>query len=120
MRLLFKQSVHLCGQDYKKGTHDVGDDVMKDPYFKRLVAAGLILDADEVKIVSPLSAEQKQEKLIKKLVELSPAPPEVVVIKAEEPKVEAKAEVLEEPALEEPVEEFPEVKEAPSRKKKKR
>lgn len=70
MRVLFKQAVHLCGRDYALGSHDVSDAVMKSPFFQRLVNAGMVLDAEEAKVISSVPLQDRQKELSEKLASL--------------------------------------------------
>lgn len=99
MRVLFKQSVHLCGRDYALGSHDVSDAVMRHPFFQKLVNAGLILDAEEAKIISPIPVQERQKALSDKLATLKAesAPPVSMVSESQplaslEPSVDAAGE----------------------------
>ena len=68
MLLKFKQACRLGKQQFKLGVHEVDEEAQKDPYFARLVKAGLIVEADK-KDAAPLADSVKRnEMLYEKLV----------------------------------------------------
>ncbi len=68
MLVKFKQAVHLDGKDYPRGTHDVPESAMKDSFFHNLIKAGLVVDGEAVKTVSPLSLAEQQKLLVERLM----------------------------------------------------
>lgn len=131
MQVTFRQSVCINGIEFKKGTHEVPKDVLAHKYFHKLIQAGLVSEAEGLK-VTPETLEQRNKRLSEKLLKKA--------VKAAEEQVKAQTEpeeVQEAPADEdfyqtsEPVEsddqsyeeesfiEEPEVK-APKKKPKKK
>ncbi len=67
MQVQFKQAAHICGKDYSRGFHQVSEDVMQSKFFLKLVNAGLVLDAEEAKMVSAEPLHARQARLAEKL-----------------------------------------------------
>lgn len=76
MRVKFKQAVHLGGRDYLLGTHEVPDQLLKHPYFQKLMKAGLVEDAEPLKKAHAESPEHRQKKISEKIASLSQDPPQ--------------------------------------------
>jgi hypothetical protein len=70
--IVLKQAAHLGGKDYKKGVHELSDEVLRSPFFLRLVKAGLAVEADAAKVVSAETEQVKQAKLINHILRASP------------------------------------------------
>lgn len=64
----FKQAAHLAGKDYVKGNHDVPEIAEEDPFFLKLVGAGLIVEPEAVREVSPESPAERSRRLYDRLV----------------------------------------------------
>lgn len=64
----FKQAAHLAGKDYMKGNHDVPEAAEEDPFFLKLVGAGLIVEPEAVREVSPESPHERSKRLYDRLV----------------------------------------------------
>lgn len=101
MRYQLKQAVHLKGKDYAKGVYEFSEAVQKEPYFHKLVLAGLIVSADDVgTIKTPQQrVEDIQEHLGRVRSANDPKPPAPATALAPE------AQVSEEEVAPEPVEE---------------
>lgn len=72
MLVKFKQAVHLKGKDgkgkdYARGTHEVSEAHLMDPFFHKLLKAGLVEDGEAAKVVAPLSLQDRQKALAEKL-----------------------------------------------------
>lgn len=76
MLVLVKQAVHLAemkqgkpqhGKDYMPGLQDIPEAHLKSPHGMRMMQAGLIMEADQLQMVKPLSEQQRAEKLLEKL-----------------------------------------------------
>jgi hypothetical protein len=73
MKYEFKQAVHIRpkgrpGKNYGLGIHEVGEEVEYDPYFLRLVQAGLILEVDQVKAILPKSDKERAQSTLEKVL----------------------------------------------------
>lgn len=72
MKYQFKQAVHIRpkgkpGKAFSLGTHEVDESIEYDPYFLKLVSAGLIAEAPLTKVVEHKSAQQSAKELLDKL-----------------------------------------------------
>jgi hypothetical protein len=63
----FKQAVHLKGKDYKRGSHDVSTEVEQDPFFLKLVHAGLVDEVDSAKELKQETVQERSQRLYEKL-----------------------------------------------------
>lgn len=100
----------MGGKDYSRGIHDLTEKAENDPYFLKLIGAGLIVDVEGSKIISPESAKKRAEKLLNRIskkqaevkakkavsgqvveteVEAPVAPPEMEDASVEAPEVDA-------------------------------
>lgn len=68
----FKQAVHLNGKNYPCGVHEVDEKTEYHSYFLKLVSAGLVLEADVKKAVSPVDLQERSKKLLEKLMAKKP------------------------------------------------
>lgn len=69
MHYKFNQSVHIAGKDFPRGTHEVSEKVELDPHFLKYVGCGFISEAEVVPVVSLESPQERNERLLNKLVE---------------------------------------------------
>lgn len=72
MKYQFKQAVHIRpkgkpGKAFSLGIHEVDQAFEYDPYFLKLVSAGLIAEAPLSKLAEPVPAEQKSQELLAKI-----------------------------------------------------
>lgn len=67
MKIQFLQAAHLDGKNYSRGLHEVPEKSLSNRYFHKLVKAGLVYEADAVKIVTPVSLEMRQKELLEKI-----------------------------------------------------
>ncbi len=72
MQYHFKQSVQIQNHDYRRGIHEISEDVEGDPYFLKLVKAQLVVEADAPKIVSAVSQQERTKKLLDRLMGRKP------------------------------------------------
>lgn len=91
MKYKFLQAVHMHGQDFPLGIHEVPEKVEKDSYFKMLLDDQLVVSEDShLKVKPQETLEQRNHRLAKSLA--PKAPPEKVEEKdQEEPEAEAKS-----------------------------
>lgn len=69
MLVKFKQAVHLNGKSYANGSsHEVTEELNAHPYFHKLIAAGLVVETEASKIITPESLEERQKKLAETLL----------------------------------------------------
>lgn len=72
----FLQAVHLSGKDYAKGSsHPVTDEMIAHPFFHKMVKAGLIVETEASKVITPESLQERQERLAEMLLSKKPAAP---------------------------------------------
>lgn len=64
----FKQAAHIAGHHFKLGVHDVPEKVEYHPYFLKLVSAGLVVEAEATKVISPQSHQERGKKLLEKIL----------------------------------------------------
>lgn len=60
----FKQAVHLNGKSYANNSvHEVTEELAAHPYFHKLIGAGLVVETEAAKVISPETLEERQKKL---------------------------------------------------------
>lgn len=60
MKVNLLQAAHLGGKDYKKGIHELPDELKSDDFFKALAKAGKLL------LISQIELKDEEEKAPKK------------------------------------------------------
>lgn len=96
MLVKFKQAVHLNGKDYANGSvHEVTDELAAHPYFHKLVGAGLVVETEAAKVITPETLEERQKKLAETLLKQNKTAQEARALaakKAAEGEAESKGE----------------------------
>lgn len=68
MNIRFNQSVMIGKLVFQKGIREVSDDVLKHPYFLKLMKVGIVEDGPEKKVA--LTAAARQQRLIERIASL--------------------------------------------------
>lgn len=88
MQYFLKQAGHFGGKDYQRGVNDLPEKAENDPFFLKCVGAGLITEVDAPKIVSTETLQDRQKKLLNRLIAKANADKEARAAKADELKAE--------------------------------
>jgi len=60
----FLQAAHIAGKDYAHNSvHPLSDELIAQPYFKKLVNSGLVVEAEAVQVITPVSLAERQKAL---------------------------------------------------------
>lgn len=94
MQYQFKQACHLNGKDYHLGVHDVPAETEMHPHFYKYVEAGLIVDLEASKVVSPETTVERSKRLLDRLMAKKPTSQECEDLKVKEEARLAKIEKL--------------------------
>lgn len=99
MLYLFKRAVAILGKEFKRGDHEVSEDVENHPYFLKLINAGFVVESTAPPVVTVQPVEKRSQELFE-------------TIKAKQEKAKAARAVK--AAAESPNDEAPPVKKGPT------